>query len=100
MNLKEKGKKSKYFIKVKGAKEHNLKNINLKIPLGCLSMITGVSGSGKSTLVKRIIYPALLNYFKDYSQKPGDFDHISGDLSKIKSVVFIDSKSYWQIFKI
>ena len=85
-----KRKKSKYFIKVKGAKENNLKNIDLKIPLGCLSMITGVSGSGKSTLVKKIIYPALLNYFKDYSQKPGDFDHISGDLSKIKSVQFID----------
>ena len=83
-------KKSKYFIKVKGAKENNLKNISLKIPLGCLSMITGVSGSGKSTLVKNIIYPALLNYFKNYSQKPGDFDHISGDLSKIKSVEFID----------
>jgi excinuclease ABC subunit A len=91
IEFKRERKKSKYFIKVKGAKEHNLKNINLKIPLGCLSMITGVSGSGKSTLVKRIIYPALLNYFKDYSQKPGDFDHISGDLSKIKSVVFIDS---------
>ena len=83
-------KKSKYFIKVKGAKENNLKNISLKIPLGCLSMITGVSGSGKSTLVKNIIYPALLNYFKNYSQKPGNFDHISGDLSKIKSVEFID----------
>ena len=53
-------------------------------------MITGVSGSGKSTLVKNIIYPALLNYFKNYSQKPGNFDHISGDLSKIKSVEFID----------
>ena len=64
-------KKSKYFIKVKGVKENNLKNISLKIPLGCLSMITGVSGSGKSTLVKSIIYPALLNYFKNYSQKPG-----------------------------
>ena len=83
-------KKSKYFIKIKGAKENNLKNISLKIPLGCLSMITGVSGSGKSTLVKNIIYPALLNYFKNYSQKPGNFDHISGDLSKIKSVEFID----------
>ena len=90
IEFKRKRKKSKYFIKVKGAKEHNLKNINLKIPLGCLSMITGVSGSGKSTLVKNIIYPALLNYFKDYSQKPGDFDHISGDLSKIKSVEFIN----------
>ena len=53
-------------------------------------MITGVSGSGKSTLVKKIIYPALLNYFRDYSQKPGKFSDISGNLSRIKSVQFID----------
>ena len=53
-------------------------------------MITGVSGSGKSTLVKKIIYPALLNYFRDYSHKPGKFNDVSGNLSKIKSVQFID----------
>ena len=53
-------------------------------------MITGVSGSGKSTLVKKIIYPALLNYFRDYSQKPGKYSDLSGNLSKIKSVQFID----------
>ena len=58
--------KSNYFININGARENNLKDINVRIPLGCLSMITGVSGSGKSTLVKKIIYPALLNYFRDY----------------------------------
>ncbi len=52
--------------------------------------VTGVSGSGKSTLVKKIIYPALLNYFRDYSQKPGKFIDLTGNLSKIKSVQFID----------
>ena len=83
-------KKPEYFINVNGARENNLKNINVKIPLGCLSMITGVSGSGKSTLVKKIIYPALLNYFRDYSQKPGKFIDLTGNLSKIKSVQFID----------
>ncbi len=83
-------RKSNYHINIKGAQENNLKNITVKIPLGCLTMITGVSGSGKSTLVKKIIYPALLNYFRDYSQKPGKFSDISGNLSKIKSVQFID----------
>ena len=83
-------RKSTYHINIKGAQENNLKNITVKIPLGCLAMITGVSGSGKSTLVKKIIYPALLNYFRDYSQKPGKFSDISGNLSKIKSVQFID----------
>ena len=83
-------RKSGYYININGAKENNLKNITVKIPLGCLTMITGVSGSGKSTLVKKIIYPALLNYFRDYSQKPGKFNDISGNLSKIKSVQFID----------
>ncbi|MDG2500038.1 MAG: excinuclease ABC subunit UvrA, partial [Flavobacteriaceae bacterium] len=83
-------RESSYFINVNGAKENNLQNITVKIPLGCLTMITGVSGSGKSTLVKKIIYPALLNYFRDYSHKPGKFNDISGNLSKIKSVQFID----------
>ena len=83
-------RKSGYHININGAKENNLKNITVKIPLGCLTMITGVSGSGKSTLVKKIIYPALLNYFRDYSQKPGKFNDISGNLSRIKSVQFID----------
>ena len=83
-------RKSNYYININGAQENNLKNITVKIPLGCLTMITGVSGSGKSTLVKKIIYPALLNYFRDYSQKPGKFSDISGNLSKIKSVQFID----------
>ena len=83
-------RKSTYHININGAQENNLKNITVKIPLECLTMITGVSGSGKSTLVKKIIYPALLNYFRDYSQKPGKFSDISGNLSKIKSVQFID----------
>jgi len=83
-------RKSNYYICINGAKENNLKDIKVKIPLECLTMITGVSGSGKSTLVKKIIYPALLNYFRDYSLKPGKFIDISGNLNKIKSVKFID----------
>jgi len=83
-------RKPSNFINVNGVKENNLKNINVRIPLECLTMITGVSGSGKSTLVKKIIYPALLNYFRDYTQKPGKYTDLTGNLSKIKSVQFID----------
>src|SRR6056300_2121228 len=55
-----------------------------------LNIKTGVFRKCKTTLVKKIIYPALLNYFRDYSHKPGKFNDISGNLSKIKSVQFID----------
>ncbi|MAU88733.1 MAG: excinuclease ABC subunit A, partial [Flavobacteriaceae bacterium] len=78
------------FFEIKGLRENNLKNINVKIPLNIFTVITGVSGSGKSTLIKKIIYPAVqreLNIFKD---KPGDFDTINGNISKIKQIEYID----------
>ncbi|MBN09169.1 MAG: excinuclease ABC subunit A [Flavobacteriaceae bacterium] len=83
-------KKSKEFITIKGARENNLKNINVSFPLGCLSVITGISGSGKSTLVKNILYPALLRNFEIYTKKPGQFSSIEGNFDSIKSVEFVD----------
>ena len=79
-------------IWVKGARENNLNNINVEFPLNNLTVITGVSGSGKTTLVKKILYPALLKEKGIFKLKPGQFDSISGDISKIDEIEFIDQK--------
>ena len=72
------------------ARENNLKNIDVKIPLGVMTCITGVSGSGKSTLAKGILYPALRRELFDTGQKPGDFDGLEGDISMLGSVEIVD----------
>ncbi len=81
---------SKNYIELVGAKANNLKNINVKIPLNTITVITGVSGSGKTTLVKKILYPALLQKLGVYKYKPEDFSELKGDFSEIKNIEFID----------
>jgi len=81
---------SKYNVSITGAREHNLKNVDVTFPLGILTVITGVSGSGKSTLVKNILYPALLKEIGGYGDKAGEFTSISGDFSNIKHLEFVD----------
>jgi len=81
---------SKYHVDIKGAREHNLKNINVTFPLGMLTVVTGVSGSGKSTLVKKILHPALIKETGSYGDKPGEFTSISGNFSNIKHIEFVD----------
>jgi len=78
------------YIEVIGAREHNLKNLDVKFPLNALTVVTGVSGSGKSTLVKSILYPALQKQLYNYGEKPGQFTKLNGNYSTIKSVEFID----------
>ena len=78
------------WITVKGARQNNLKNIDVRIPLGVMTCITGVSGSGKSSLAKGILYPALRRLLFDTGLKPGDFDAIEGDLSTLRSVESVD----------
>ncbi|MCF6182237.1 excinuclease ABC subunit UvrA [Lutibacter sp.] len=78
------------FIKVIGAREHNLKNIDVTFPLNTLTMITGVSGSGKSTLVKNILYPAMQKHIGGYGEKAGQFTKLEGDLNQIEVIEFIN----------
>lgn len=78
------------YIKVIGAREHNLKNIDVTIPLNMLTIISGVSGSGKSTLVKKILYPALLKELGGYGAKAGQHTEIQGKYKEIKHIEFVD----------
>src|SRR5690606_8064673 len=78
-------------IRVLGARENNLKGIDVDFPLHVFTVVTGVSGSGKTSLVKRILYPALQKSLGNYSgEKTGLFDHISGDIQKVERVELID----------
>jgi excinuclease ABC subunit A len=78
------------YIEIKGAREHNLKSIDVKFPLKAMTVVTGVSGSGKTTLVKRILYPALKKIFGGYGERTGRFDRLEGDYNLITAVEFID----------
>jgi excinuclease ABC subunit A len=77
-------------IEIKGARQHNLKNINVSIPLGVITVVTGVSGSGKTSLVKDILYPALKRHYGGYTEKAGRFGTLAGDLHRLEDVELID----------
>lgn len=77
-------------IIIKGAREHNLKRVDVTIPLGTLNVISGVSGSGKSTLVKKILYPSLAKLLGYTAEATGKFDRLEGDYKKITGVEYVD----------
>ncbi len=85
----EKRRKPKEFLKIAGASEFNLKNINASIPLGLFVCVTGVSGSGKSTLIFEILYKALSRHIYNSSLIPGKYKKIDG-MEKIDKVICID----------
>jgi len=90
IEVPNKRRSSDYYLTIKGAREHNLKNIDVKIPLNMLTVITGVSGSGKSTLIKNIFYPALIKLMGGYGDKEGEYTSIEGNYSNVKFIEFVD----------
>ncbi|MET3731160.1 excinuclease ABC subunit UvrA [Moheibacter stercoris] len=80
----------KNFVEIKGARENNLKNLDVKFPLNTLTVVTGVSGSGKSTLMKEILTPAIQRNLGIYGNKIGDYDEITGSIQRIHNIELID----------
>ncbi len=79
------------YIEVIGAAENNLQNLNVKFPLGVLTVITGVSGSGKSSLVSKVLYPALKKHYGGiYAEHTGDYGSLKGSMHLLKDVEFVD----------
>ena len=85
-----KRRNSNNALHIEGARQNNLKNISVSIPLNRLVCITGVSGSGKSTLIKEIVYPALKKELGMFGDTIGEFTGLSGDVKQIKAIEFVD----------
>ncbi len=85
-----KRRKANGLIRIDGARENNLKNVTVKIPLGVMTVVTGVSGSGKTSLVKKVLYPALKKIHGGYGEQSGAFDKLSGDYGRLAGVEFVD----------
>ncbi len=79
-----------YYISIEGAMEHNLKDIDVKFPLGVLTVVSGVSGSGKSSLVGDILYPALYRRLNETGNLPGVFRKLGGNIDRISAVEYVD----------
>jgi len=89
--LPNKRRKWDDFVEVKGARQNNLRGIDVKFPLHVFSVVTGVSGSGKTTLVKNILFPALQKQLGNYTgEKTGAFDRLEGNLRSVKHIELVD----------
>ena len=90
IKVPEKVRKWNKYIGIKGARENNLKGVDVKFPLGALTCVTGVSGSGKSSLVRGTLYPALRRELYEVGLKPGTYESLYGDVEMIKHVEIVD----------
>lgn len=83
-------RKWKKYIEIRGARENNLKHVNVKFPMGIMTVVTGVSGSGKTSLVKKILYPAVKKILGGYGESTGNFDRIDGNYLDITAAEMVD----------
>lgn len=90
IEVPKKRRKYKNHVEIIGARENNLKNIDVLFPLDCLTVITGVSGSGKSTLLKKILFPALQKKITGMGEKAGQHSELRGSFGHIQSIEYID----------
>lgn len=80
----------KKFIEIKGANENNLKSVDVKFPLGVMTVVSGVSGSGKSTLVKEVLYKSIARHLGEVGITPGSYDKLEGSFADIDFIQFVD----------
>lgn len=78
------------YIEIVGARENNLKNINVKFPLNIMTVVTGVSGSGKSSLVRNVLYSALKKHYGGVAERNGQFSELRGSMHLAKDIDFVD----------
>ena len=90
ISISEKRRKWHNYIELLGARENNLKSIDVKFPLNIMTVVTGVSGSGKSSLVTSILHQALRKKFQGHGEKPGDHDLVRGDIQMLDGIEMVD----------
>ena len=78
------------YIEITGARENNLRGVNVRFPLNVMTVVTGVSGSGKSTLVRDVFYKALKREYSESSERPGEHLSLGGDIKMVKDIEFVD----------
>ena len=78
------------YIEITGARENNLKGVDVRFPLNVMTVVTGVSGSGKSTLVRDVFYKALKREYSESSERPGEHLSLGGDIKMVKDIEFVD----------